>query len=54
MTIAALLVCALSIAGAIDLIVDLDKPFKGFITVSPEPMLDALAEISAPPRMRAQ
>jgi hypothetical protein len=51
--IAALLVCALSIAGAIGLIADLDKPFTGIVTVSPEPMLDVLAEISAPPRKRA-
>jgi hypothetical protein len=52
-TIAALLVCALSIAGAIDLIVDLDRPFTGNVTVSPEPMLDALAEISTPRPKRA-
>jgi hypothetical protein len=46
-TIAALLVSALSMSGAIGLIVDLDKPFTGIVTVSPEPMLDALAKISA-------
>jgi hypothetical protein len=48
-TIAALLVCALSMCGAIGLILDLDKPFMGIVTVSPEPMLNALAKISGSP-----
>jgi hypothetical protein len=52
-TIAALLVCALSMCGAIGLILDLDKPFMGIVTVSPEPMLNALAKISALPIKRA-
>ena len=54
MTVSVLLVCALSMAGAIGLIVDLDKPFRGIVTVSPEPTLHALAEISAPPLKRAR
>jgi hypothetical protein len=48
-TIAALLVCALSMCGAVGLILDLDKPFMGIVTVSPEPMLNALAKINASP-----
>jgi hypothetical protein len=47
-TVAALLVTALSIASAIALIDDLDTPYRGFIVVSPQPMQRALAEISAP------
>jgi anti-sigma factor RsiW len=47
-TVAALLVTALSIASAIALIDDLDAPFRGFVVVSPQPMQRALAEISAP------
>jgi hypothetical protein len=52
-TIAALLVCALSMCGAIGLIVDLDRPVMGIVTVSPEPMLYALSKISASPLKRA-
>ena len=51
-TVAALLVSALSIAGAIGLIVDLESPFSGLVTVSPAPMREALAEMSAPPVRR--
>jgi hypothetical protein len=47
-TVAALLVAALSIASAIAVIDDLDAPFRGFVVVSPQPMQRALAEISAP------
>lgn len=47
-TIAALLVCALSIAGAIGLVVDLESPFSGLVAVSPGPMQEALAKMTAP------
>ena len=47
MTVAALLLTALSIAGAIALIDDLDAPYQGFVAVSPQPMQRALAEIGA-------
>ncbi|HEX8047508.1 hypothetical protein [Rhizobium sp.] len=46
--VAALFVCALAIAGAVFLIVDMDEPFNGTITVSPAPMQDALARMSVP------
>jgi hypothetical protein len=32
---------------------DLDKPFMGIVTVSPEPMLSAVAKISASALERA-
>jgi hypothetical protein len=47
-TVAALLVTALSIASAVALIDDMDAPYRGFIVVSPQPMQRALAEIGAP------
>jgi len=40
-----LLVCALSVAGAVFLVLELDGPFDGLITVSPEPMKYALAHL---------
>ena len=43
-----LFVCALSIAGAVALVEDLDTPFDGLIAVPPEPMLAALAQMGAP------
>lgn len=46
--IAALLVGALSIAGAVLLIADMDAPYEGILVVSPEPMRDALARMNAP------
>jgi hypothetical protein len=48
LVIAALVVGALSIAGAVVLIADLDSPFEGILVVSAEPMQEALARISAP------
>jgi hypothetical protein len=48
LVIAALVVGALSIAGAVVLIADLDSPFEGVLVVSAEPMQEALARISAP------
>ena len=48
LVIAALLVGAFSIAGAVVLIADLDLPFEGILTVSADPMRDALAQMGAP------
>jgi hypothetical protein len=42
---AALLVCALSVSGAIFLIVELDRSFEGMIQVSGVPMRQALARL---------
>ncbi len=47
MVVIALLIGALSIAGAVDLIVDLDQPFEAMIVVSAEPMQEALAQMNA-------
>jgi hypothetical protein len=46
---AALLMCAVSISSAIYLILDLDKPLSGLITVSSAPMRNALRHIDSPP-----
>lgn len=43
--IVVLLVCALSVAGALFLIVDLDNPFDGLIQVSSTPLRNAVAQI---------
>lgn len=43
--IIALFVCALSVAGAIFLIVDLDQPFDGLIQISNEPLRMAIAQL---------
>jgi hypothetical protein len=40
--VATLLVCALSVAGAIFLILELDRPFEGFMKISSEPLERAL------------
>jgi hypothetical protein len=40
------LLCALSVSGAIYLVLDLDGPFSGLIRVSPAPLQDALARIA--------
>ena len=48
--IIALLICALSVAGAIFLIVEMGQPFRGrLIRVSSAPMRDALAELGQTP-----
>jgi hypothetical protein len=44
----ALLLCALSVAGSIFLIVEMGHPFRGLIHVSSAPMRDALAELGQP------
>jgi hypothetical protein len=43
--VAALFVCALSVAGAAFLIVDLDQPFEGLIQTSNAPLRHALAQL---------
>ena len=40
--IALLFVCAISVAGAIFLVLELDQPFAGLIRISDEPMRRAL------------
>lgn len=40
-----LFVCAMSVAGALFLIVELDQPFHGLIQVSSKPLCDALAQL---------
>lgn len=46
LVVIALLIGALSIAGAVDLIVDMDQPFEAMIVVSAEPMQEALAQMN--------
>lgn len=48
LVIAALIVGALSVAGAVVMIADMDSPFEGILTVSPDPMRDALSQFSVP------
>jgi hypothetical protein len=48
LVVIALLVGALSIAGAVVLVVDMDSPFEGMIVVSADPMQAALAKMNAP------
>jgi hypothetical protein len=43
--IVALLLCALSVAGAIFLILELDRPFDGLIQLSSDPLRRALAQL---------
>jgi hypothetical protein len=42
---AALFVCALSVAGAIFLILEMDRPFEGLIRISDAPLRDTLAHL---------
>jgi hypothetical protein len=44
--IAALFVCALSVAGALFLILEMDRPFGGLVPISSAPMREALARLS--------
>jgi hypothetical protein len=41
----ALLFCALSVAAAIFLILELDRPFEGLIQLSSEPLRRVLAQL---------
>lgn len=43
--IASLFVCALSVSGAVYLILDMDQPFGGLIQVSSAPLRDALSHL---------
>jgi Protein of unknown function (DUF4239) len=43
--VSVLLVCSLSVAGAIFLILELDRPFEGLIQISEAPMRDALSRL---------
>ncbi len=43
---AVLVVCALSVAGAVFLITELDRPFDGLLKVSPDPMRFAYAHMN--------
>ena len=43
--ITVLLVAALSVSAAIVLILELDNPLDGFITISADPMRNALAHL---------
>jgi len=43
--ISALLLCSLSIAGAVFLILDMDHPFVGVVQISSAPMREALAQL---------
>lgn len=43
--IVTLLLCALAVAGAIFLILELDQPFNGFIQISSAPLRNALAHL---------
>ena len=45
MVVAALFVCALSVSGAIFLILEMNSPFAGLMKVSSAPMRDALAHL---------
>src|SRR4029453_18479678 len=44
--IVALCVCALSVAGAIFLILEMDSPFEGLMKISPDPLRYAYARIN--------
>lgn len=44
--IAVLFVCALSIAGAVFLILEMDGPFEGLIKISPDPLRYAYSRIN--------
>jgi hypothetical protein len=45
--VAALFVCALSLSAAVFLILEMDRPFEGLVTVSAAPMRTALARLGS-------
>lgn len=45
---AALFVAALSVAGSMYLILEMDQPYSGMIKISPEPLLTALDQLGKP------
>jgi hypothetical protein len=44
-TLVALVICALSVSGAIFLILELDQPFAGLMTIPSEPLRNALSPL---------
>ena len=46
--IAALFVCALSVAGSVYLIVEMDQPYGGLIKLSSAPLVTALGQLGQP------
>lgn len=44
-TVTALLLCALSVAGAVFLILELDRPFEGMLQIPSTPLRSALAQL---------
>jgi hypothetical protein len=45
---AVIFLCALSVASAIFLILELDRPFEGLLKISDQPLREAIAEMSRP------
>jgi len=43
--VATMFVCVLSVSGAVFLILELDRPFEGFIAIPSAPLRDALAHL---------
>jgi nitric oxide reductase large subunit len=43
--VTALFLCALSVSGAIFLILELDRPFSGLMQISSAPLSNALAQL---------
>jgi nitric oxide reductase large subunit len=43
--VATLFVCALSVSGAIFLVLEMDRPFSGLIQISDAPLRNALAHL---------
>jgi hypothetical protein len=52
-SVTSLFVCAISVAGAIFLILELDQPFTGIMTIPSDALERALPPIEAPPLIRA-
>jgi hypothetical protein len=44
--LASLIICALSVSGAIFLILELDQPFSGVMVIRSEPLRNALPPLS--------
>ena len=45
-SVAALILCAFAVAGALEMILELEQPFGGLIRISPEPMHHAVAALN--------
>jgi hypothetical protein len=45
-TFASLIICAVSVSGAIFLILELDQPFGGMMMIPSQPLRDALPTLS--------